>query len=147
MDSWQPTAAPPHPHTPTTPKRPDCCWAPTRGYPSLLLWYSRRFRLYGAQLIVYLPMNPSVYVPLIRGPFPCSTQLFFLSSFPSVALPSQPNVALFLSSRSLALSLSLLYTLYLGTHEYTERRQMSQIHHLRDAVVMEKSQGTYEWGR
>lgn len=143
MDSWQPTAAPPHPQ-----KRPDCRWVPTRGYPSLLLWNSRCLRLHDAQLIVYLPMNPSVYGPLIRGPLPCSTLLFFLSAFPSVSLPSQPTMALFLSSRSgsLSPSVSLLHALYLGTHEYSKRRQMSQIHHLRDAAVMEKSQGTYEWG-
>lgn len=77
------------------------------------------------------------------------------STFPrlgvrSLALPrsfffglglSQPNLF-----SALSLSLPLLHTLYLFTHEYSERRQMSQIHHLRDAVAMEKSQSTYEWG-
>lgn len=69
----------------------------------------------------------------IRGSFPHSP---FLDSPQSQAT----------SSFSLVLSFSILLLLYLTTHVYSKHRQMSQIHHLRDVAVMEKSQGTYEWG-
>ena len=133
-----------HRSTPTMPKGPDCHWAPTRGYPSLLLWNLRCLRLCGVQFILYLPVNPSVHVPLIRGPFPRSFPLFSFSSLSLRRSVISGNRGSFLSSRSLALAVSPSYTRC--SSEYSERRQMSQIHHLRDEAVMEKSQGTYEWG-
>lgn len=117
------------------PKRPDCHWVPTRGYPSLWLWNLRCLLLYETQLAVYLPMKPSVHGPLIRGPLLCSTRLFIVfcplsQSLSTVSAPAHAPVLAVSPSHSLP----LLLALYLCIHEYSERRQMSQIHHLRDWV-------------
>ena len=126
MDSWQPTAS-----TATPPQRQEgqiAAGRPLGGTQAFCCGISRCLRLYGKQLIVNLPMNPSVYVPLIRGPFPRA----FL------VLPSLSRSAISANHGSFSLFLSPSYTSCLGAHEYSKRRQMSQIHHLRDAALMEK---------
>jgi len=94
MDSWQPNAAPPPPHQ--RQNGPDCHWAPTRGYPSLLLWNLRCSWFCKMHLMVYMPTNPSLYFHLISG-----SSLAQPHSFCSAISGSQGSFS------SLALSFSL----------------------------------------
>lgn len=101
------------------------------------------------------PPNYQTRLPLgahqgVPKPFVCCLKIlfdFFVIFFDlarSLSHPWHPSPRItskhgsFPPSLALSRSLSLLHTLYFNSHEYTEHRQMSQIHHLRDAPLIEK---------
>lgn len=101
------------------------------------------------------PPNYQTRLPLgahqgVPKPFVCCLKIlfdFFVIFFDlarSLSHPWHPSPQItskhgsFPPSLALSRSLSLLHTLYFNSHEYTEHRQMSQIHHLRDAPLIEK---------